>query len=109
MSRSRPFFEADGIVLELLPGMNLIDVVARLRLEDYRASLERLVGEHGGREHPQAARDLAEVRAAIERINQGAYGMCERCGGAIGSQRLLALPTAHFCIACASVTRSADL
>lgn len=86
--------------------MNSIVIAARLRLEDYRASLERLLSDG---DDAAARRALGEVRAAIARINQGVYGTCARCGGAIGNQRLLALPTAHFCNGCASLTRSVEL
>ena len=88
--------------------MDSMVIVARLRLEDYRASLERLLGESSEGDH-EGRQALEEVRAAIARINQGVYGTCERCGGAIGRQRLLALPAARFCIGCASAARSVEL
>ena len=46
-------------------------------------------------------RELAEVRAALERIDAGSYGACGRCGQAIGERRLAALPFASSCIRCA--------
>ena len=46
-------------------------------------------------------RELEEVEAALERIEQGRFGGCERCGGAIGRQRLLAVPEARCCLSCA--------
>ena len=45
---------------------------------------------------------LAEVEAAIERLEKGTYGHCERCGEPISSARLEAKPAARRCIACAS-------
>lgn len=51
--------------------------------------------------------ELEEVEAALERIEQGRFGGCERCGGAIGRQRLLAVPEARCCLACAD-TRARD-
>jgi DnaK suppressor protein len=47
-----------------------------------------------------AARELAEIDAALARIAAGAYGSCERCGGAIGRSRLRALPEVRFCAGC---------
>lgn len=44
---------------------------------------------------------LAEVNAALLRIQTGAFGKCESCGSAIGKARLEALPYARQCIACA--------
>jgi DnaK suppressor protein len=51
---------------------------------------------HATREH------LAEVRAAIGRLDAGKYGLCERCGLRIPDGRLEARPTARRCVACAS-------
>jgi len=48
-----------------------------------------------------ARHQLAEIAAARERLTQGNYGTCERCGGPIGEGRLEARPTARTCIACA--------
>ena len=45
---------------------------------------------------------LSEVDAALLRAEDGTYGLCERCGSAIGSARLEALPAARLCITCAS-------
>ena len=45
---------------------------------------------------------LADVDAALARIAAGSYGYCERCGQTIGSDRLLARPTARTCIGCAA-------
>ena len=48
---------------------------------------------------------LAEVEAALARVDAGTYGACARCGSPIGSARLEALPAARLCIACAGRTR----
>jgi DnaK suppressor protein len=45
---------------------------------------------------------LAEVEAAIQRLEGGSYGTCERCGQPIASARLEARPAARTCITCAS-------
>lgn len=45
---------------------------------------------------------LAEVEAAIDRLEKGTYGRCERCGQPIAPARLEAKPAARRCIACAS-------
>jgi RNA polymerase-binding transcription factor DksA len=51
----------------------------------------------------QQVRDhLAEIDAAIQRLESGAYGTCERCGGPIGDERLGARPAARTCINCAA-------
>jgi len=49
----------------------------------------------------EARLELRKVDSALERIERGDYGVCSRCGGPIGAARLLALPHADACIACA--------
>jgi RNA polymerase-binding protein DksA len=50
----------------------------------------------------QLEQHLAEIEAAVGRIDAGTYGTCERCGEPIGEDRLEARPTARTCIRCAS-------
>ena len=47
-------------------------------------------------------RELEEIRRALSRIAAGGYGLCARCGEAIGSKRLAVLPYATLCIECAA-------
>jgi RNA polymerase-binding protein DksA len=47
-------------------------------------------------------RALAEIDAALHRLDQGTYGVCTRCEAAISRERLLALPTAATCASCAT-------
>jgi RNA polymerase-binding protein DksA len=44
---------------------------------------------------------LAAVHRALERMDQGTYGVCSRCGRPIGAERLEARPEAEHCIDCA--------
>jgi DnaK suppressor protein len=41
---------------------------------------------------------LAEIDDALERIDDGTYGLCASCGGPIGLERLEAVPYARLCI-----------
>jgi len=43
---------------------------------------------------------LLEIREAIERIDQGVFGICKICGCAISEKRLRANPMTTRCIAC---------
>jgi DnaK suppressor protein len=45
---------------------------------------------------------LAEVQRALAKIDEGTYGTCERCGQQIAEARLEAMPSARYCINCAS-------
>lgn len=49
----------------------------------------------------QAREHLAEVEAAIRRMEAGTYGTCEQCGRPIADARLEARPVARTCIHCA--------
>jgi RNA polymerase-binding protein DksA len=46
--------------------------------------------------------EIASVRRALERIDDGSYGDCVKCGEPIAEGRLQARPEAALCIACAS-------
>jgi RNA polymerase-binding protein DksA len=46
--------------------------------------------------------ELAQIEAAITRIDNGSYGQCSKCGQAIAPARLAAQPEAPLCISCAS-------
>jgi DnaK suppressor protein len=50
----------------------------------------------------QARERLADLDAALQRVADGGYETCVRCGGPIGADRLRALPTTHLCVDCAA-------
>ena len=52
-----------------------------------------------------ARRDLDAVERAAQRLAEGTYGRCLRCGEPIPAERLEALPAAETCLACASRRR----
>ena len=43
---------------------------------------------------------ITQVERALERLDEGNYGWCERCGNAIPVERLAAFPSATLCITC---------
>jgi DnaK suppressor protein len=45
---------------------------------------------------------LRKVERALERIEDGSYGICESCGSEIPIARLEVLPYATMCVTCAS-------
>jgi DnaK suppressor protein len=47
---------------------------------------------------------LTATAAALERVADGTYGTCSRCGRPIGFDRLEARPAADLCIECARLT-----
>jgi DnaK suppressor protein len=100
--------------------------VARKRLEEMRADLDRTVlvlqGEHhlvrgGGAEAGDAGANLTEadrnaaavastleqrteVLAALARIDNGSYGRCVDCGNPVPEPRLEARPATPRCVPC---------
>ncbi len=46
-------------------------------------------------------RHIAELDAAVQRLAEGRYGVCERCGGDIPAARLAVRPAARTCVGCA--------
>lgn len=59
------------------------------------ADLDARVGE----EHVIELKLLA-TKKALERIEDGSYGKCEKCGGEIQMERLEAVPEANTCMKC---------
>ncbi|HUN37862.1 MAG TPA: Na+/H+ antiporter [Trebonia sp.] len=48
-----------------------------------------------------AHEQIAQITAAIERLDLGTYGRCVRCGQSVGEERLAARPAAATCLRCA--------
>jgi DnaK suppressor protein len=49
---------------------------------------------HGERQRLEA------IESALKKIEQGRFGMCEKCGYTITKKRLRVVPYARFCIKC---------
>jgi DnaK suppressor protein len=45
---------------------------------------------------------LAEVDRALEKIDEGTYGVCDDCGEPISPERLEAMPSATLCVRCSA-------
>ncbi len=70
------------------------------RWSDYEAALEPV--------SEVVRRELADIDAALIRIEEGRYGNCQNCGGPMGLQRLRALPEARYCVACSGHAPTVD-
>ncbi|MGE5560009.1 MAG: TraR/DksA C4-type zinc finger protein [Chloroflexota bacterium] len=51
---------------------------------------------------------LEKIDNALERIDEGTYGTCERCGAEIGDERLDAMPMTTLCKACKEAEEAND-
>lgn len=79
--------------------------------EELRAPVSKTFGEQAiERESDEVLEDLEEanlaeiaaIRAALTRLDDGTYGECASCGATIAPARLLALPHTALCVTCAS-------
>jgi RNA polymerase-binding transcription factor DksA len=50
----------------------------------------------------EALAELVQVKRALQRLDEGNYSKCSRCGLPITQSRLTALPTTEICFDCAS-------
>ncbi|HVM53873.1 MAG TPA: TraR/DksA C4-type zinc finger protein [Acidimicrobiales bacterium] len=50
----------------------------------------------------QALAAVDEIDRALEKLTEGTYGVCERCGQNIPKERLRAIPWAALCVQCKS-------
>jgi RNA polymerase-binding protein DksA len=50
---------------------------------------------------------LEQIEAALERVEEGNFGLCEECGAKIPKARLNAIPYTAFCVKCASTNERA--
>lgn len=74
------------------------------RLTDIAASDSEAKAEFGHFTIAAAAGELSKtlirVRKALTKIKIGKYGICDKCGKMIDTDRLAAMPTAELCLNC---------
>ena len=79
--------------LNALPGQTVFpDLGDQATAETERSFMLRLRGRE--------RRLLKKIENAIERIEQGIFGICEKCGSEIDMRRLEARPVTTLCIEC---------
>lgn len=74
---------------ETSPGGAQADVASDVQEQSMDVSIERTKRDR-----------LAEVEAALDRLNRDEYGLCARCGQPIGVERLRVVPWTRYCISC---------
>jgi RNA polymerase-binding protein DksA len=70
-------------------GNDQADVAANAAEQSLDLTLERI-----------ELRRLQDVDSALQRLEQGTYGSCDRCNGPIGMDRLVVMPWTRYCIRC---------
>jgi DnaK suppressor protein len=99
ISRFRRILEAN--VVELTHSVRRRDALV---IEKSAEPLDRTLRAN---ERDMAARTLEfkssrlrDVQAALRRMHEGTYGICEQCDEPISTRRLAAIPSATLCIRC---------
>ena len=68
-------------------------------------ALEREGDEVLERQGEAGKAEIAAIRSALSRIEDGSYGACVRCGDDIAAARLEVLPHTPLCATCAGARR----
>ena len=90
---------------ELQNRVSTIHEHARDPLEQDSAELRRLLGNVAivSALESEAVLELADIEAALQRLEAGTYGICVSCGEPIGDGRLKVRPAATQCRDCAEL------
>ncbi len=88
---------------QLLPQIGKIEahLANPLEKDSQERSLQLENDEVLGALDEAGRRELLQIRGALQRLDDGTYGTCGRCGESISTARLKALPSAEHCIQCA--------
>jgi DnaK suppressor protein len=70
-------------------------------LQDLNQDLEFRLGE-------RESQLVADIDQALLRIDEGTYGICQRCGKPIPERRLEAMPTARYDAECQSIIEAGE-
>jgi phosphoserine phosphatase RsbU/P len=74
----------------------VVESFLRQQLQNRRDRLITAAGELGGRSEISTL--LQEVDSALKRMEEGTYGLCERCHDPIEQDRLMADPLLEYCL-----------
>jgi DnaK suppressor protein len=89
--------DVDRLRTELLQERARVQA-AIANLRDSHDEVEELKAGSNDTLEENSEQVLAEVNAALERIDEGSYGTCAACGQEIAPERLEARPWASLCI-----------
>ncbi len=99
--RRRLDTEQEGLLEELKTTALVAERRERGPYSEYVELATEIVEEEKGLILEKRVRDqLAEVEHALDKFDQGTYGLCDSCGQPIEPARLEALPHANLCLSC---------
>jgi DnaK suppressor protein len=85
-----PLRSRDEIAIENAP-----DLIDQIQYATEREMVVRQIDSDFNR--------LQNIRLALQRIDDGTYGICAHCDGEIGGKRLKALPWVDLCVSCQDI------
>jgi DnaK suppressor protein len=95
----------DDTIMELL--LKAKETVSSLTKEDEHSAADPLdratldsVLENSLRFRERESRLIRKIRTALQKMDEGLYGICESCGDDIPLSRLRARPMTAYCIQC---------
>lgn len=96
--------EAQLAELEARQNRLAADLSEPLDRDSDEAAIEKEDDEALEAQGSLVAKEIASVKRALARVEDGTYGICVRCGADIAEARLDARPEAALCIDCARGT-----
>jgi DnaK suppressor protein len=92
--------QEQGVLQAQLKELGYADEGSGLNYDANFADSSQVTAERGEAERLalELQESLDEVDAALVRLADGSYGICEVCGKPIGAARLEAMPAARLCI-----------
>jgi RNA polymerase-binding transcription factor len=93
-------FEAGRTVENMDQDVNFPDPTDRASMEASRNSVLRI--------RDRERKLIFKIQEALQRLENGEYGICEQCGEEIGIGRLKARPVTTLCIDCKSSQEIAE-
>ena len=76
------------------------DLEVQVSPDEFDARLQLVDREFQSGLLHQTALDLRQVRSALQRMDNGSYGVCGECDEPISIARLKVIPWANYCIKC---------
>lgn len=85
LTKEDPFVDTDRLIDNAATDTEVKEQVGHERIEAIKLELSK---------------NLVRIRKALTKIKIGKYGICERCGKMIDTDRLAVIPTAELCLEC---------
>ena len=86
----------DSAQMTMKASTSVFDTMVQEELLGRLEKLRKVSSENGN--HSEFGRFFEEVDAALKRLEDGTYGICEECHEPMNAERMLADPLARICL-----------